>query len=52
MMKIIEKYTKDFFKGDSRKWTLKHWVIYTTITVSLAVYHAGLLVIARLIINI
>lgn len=35
----MEKYINDFLSGDSRSWTLKHYAIYLTITIMLAISH-------------
>lgn len=35
----MNKYIIDFLSGDSRKWSIKHYAIYITITITIAFMH-------------
>lgn len=52
MKEFIMDLVETFIAFDSTKWRVKHWIIYSTLTILLAVQHGVMLAIARLIFNI
>lgn len=45
----MKKYIDDFLSGNSKNWSVKHYMVYIPIAMLLGLYHSFLLHLIRLI---